>query len=128
MADGWTRAQPYLIGALFLAGGVNHFVSTAAYESIMPPYLPLHREAVIVSGIAEMAGGFGALIPATRPAAGWGLIALLIAIFPANLEMAIHHERFPALPAWGLYPRLPLQVLAILWVYGALIRRRPADG
>ena len=122
MANGWTRAQPYLIAALFVSAGINHFVNDRVYEAIMPDYLPMHHEAVVVSGIAEIAGGLGALVPQTRVAAGWGLIALLVAVFPANLDMAVHADKFPKIPAWGLWARLPLQFLAIAWVHGALVR------
>lgn len=92
------------------------------YESIMPPYLPAHRELVLISGLFEMLGGIGTLIPQTRKAAAWGLIALLIAVFPANVYMAVDTEKFGKLaPAWVLYARLPLQFLLIWWIYAACI-------
>jgi uncharacterized membrane protein len=75
------RAQPYIIGALFVAAGALHFKNPAMYESIVPPYLPARAELVAVSGFFEMLGGAGAAIAPTRRAAGIGLIALLVAVF-----------------------------------------------
>jgi uncharacterized membrane protein len=117
--------QPYLVGALFVVAGAMHFIVPGAYEQIVPPYLPAHRELVFVSGFFEVIGGVGDLLPATRKAAGWGLIALLVAVFPANLYMAVDAGAFSNLPAWALYARLPLQVVLIWWVWGACIKRRP---
>lgn len=89
----------------------------------MPPFLPAHREIVAVSGFFEMLGGLGVMLPLTRSAAGWGLIALLIAVFPANIYMALDTEKFGKLaPAWILYGRLPLQFVLIWWVWSATIR------
>ena len=83
----------------------------------MPPYLPWHYALVIVSGIAEIVLGIGLLIPQTSTYAAWGLILLLIAVFPANLHMAMNPDLFPTIPAFALWVRLPLQGLLILWAY-----------
>lgn len=92
------------------------------YEAIVPPFLPSHRALVLISGVFEMLGGIGVMLPQTRKAAGWGLIALLVAVFPANVYMAMDTEKFGLIaPAWLLYGRLPLQFLLIAWVYGACI-------
>jgi len=104
-----------------VAAGANHFVSPAPYLGMMPAEIPesLHAPLVMISGIAEMLGGLGLILPATRRLAAWGLIALYIAVFPANLNMAINgiplggHQ----LPAWALWGRLPLQLLLIAWAY-----------
>jgi uncharacterized membrane protein len=85
----------------------------------MPPYLPAHRDLVALSGAFEVLGGLGVLPRATRAAAGWGLMALLVAVYPANLHMALHPERFPSLPVVALYARLPLQFVFIAWAYWA---------
>jgi uncharacterized membrane protein len=106
--------------ALFFAvAGVNHFVSPKPYLAIMPPALPWQLALVYVSGAAEIAGGIAALFRRTRKVAAVGLIALLIAVFPANIYAALHGMDFrgAAVPAWLLWARLPLQALLIAWVY-----------
>ncbi len=113
-----------LISLLFIAGGVNHFRSPALYAEIMPPYLPFPLALVYLSGLAEIAGGVGVLHPKTRRAAGWGLLALLLAIFPANLYMATS-KIVPGdyqIPDALLWARLPLQFVLMFWVWSAAIR------
>ena len=106
-----------IFGLLFVAAGANHFLDTPFYMSIMPPYLPWHYALVIVSGIAEVLLGIGLLIPKFTRLSAWGIIALLIAISPANIHMATHPEIYPTIPAIALWLRLPLQFLLILWAY-----------
>jgi uncharacterized membrane protein len=109
-----------LLAAFFLASGVNHFVSPRFYRAIVPP--PLRDDAklvVDVSGVAEVLGGLGVLLPRTRRAAGAGLVALLVAVFPANVYMAREPERFRRFPRWALFARLPLQPLMIWWAWRA---------
>lgn len=112
------------LAAFFTTTGVLHFVIPRSYEAMMPPWLPAHREAVIVSGVAEIAGG-AALVPRpTRRFARWWLLALLVAVFPANVHMAVNPEQVSGLdldrvPRWALWARLPLQPLAMLWVWRA---------
>lgn len=116
------NVQPYLIGLIFIAAGALHFRNPQMYESIIPPFIPAHRELVLVSGFFEMLGGIGAMLPQTRKSAGWGLIALLVAVFPANIYMAVDTEKFGKLaPSWALYARLPLQGLLIWWIYRTCI-------
>lgn len=110
--------------ALFIVGGVAHFARPDAYTKIMPPYLPFHRELVLVSGFFEIAMGVALLIPKTSRLAAWGLIALLVAVFPANVFMYQHAEQFGISPTLLLL-RLPLQGLLILWAY-AYARRSPS--
>ena len=105
------------LAAFFVAAGSNHFVNPEFYVGIMPPYLPAHRELVYLSGFFEILGGLAVLVPGVRVLAGWGLIILLLAVYPANLHMALHPELFPDLPAFGLYARLPLQVPLVAWAY-----------
>ncbi|MEQ1646165.1 MAG: MauE/DoxX family redox-associated membrane protein, partial [Pyrinomonadaceae bacterium] len=102
-----------IFGVLFIAAGVNHFVDPEFYLSIMPPYLPWHNGLVIISGIAEIVLGVGLLIPQVSRYAAWGLIVLLIAVFPANLQMASHPELYPTIPPLVIWLRLPLQGLLV---------------
>lgn len=112
-----------LLGAFFIAGGVNHFINSRAYEAIVPPSLQSRaREVVQVSGVAEIAGGLGVLVPPLRRTSGMGLVALLVAVFPANLYMAREPERFKKIPRWVLYARLPLQPLMMVWAWRATRR------
>jgi len=110
-----------LLGVTFLVTGALHFLRPRAYEAIMPPWLPRHRELVYASGLAEIAGGAGLMTARRRPA-GWWLIATLVAVFPANVHMALHPERFPKVPGGrrALYARLPLQAAFIAWVRAAM--------
>ena len=110
------------LGLTFIAAGVLHFVRPRMYEAIMPDYLPAHRELVYASGVAEIAGGAGVLHPTTRRAAGWWLIATLVAIFPANVEMAVHAERFTQFRPAVLWARLPLQAVLIAWAWRTAAR------
>ena len=107
----------YLLGTLFVVAGINHFLNTAIYLSIMPPYLPWHLELVYVSGVAEAALGILLLIRRTAAWAAWGLIALCVAVFPANVHMAMHADLYPALPPLGWWLRLPAQGLLIAWAW-----------
>jgi uncharacterized membrane protein len=108
-----------LLAGLFVAAGVNHFVSPATYVAIVPPQLPAPRALVAISGVAEILGGIGILWRPTRRAAAAGLIALLLAVFPANIYAAAAGMEIGgrAVPTWLLWARLPLQPLLIAWVY-----------
>ena len=96
-----------------------HFIRPREYEAIMPDYLPAHRELVAASGVAEIAGGLATLHPRTRRLGGWWLVATLIAVFPANVNMAVHPERYRRIPRPLLYARLPVQGLFIAWALRA---------
>jgi uncharacterized membrane protein len=118
-----TRSQRAL-AAFFIGAGVNHFVTPRAYRAIVPPLLAGRAvELVEWSGAAEILGGAGVLIAPTRRAAGLGLVALLVAVFPANIHMARAHELFPRIPRWALYARLPLQPLMMWWAWRATRER-----
>jgi uncharacterized membrane protein len=109
-----------LLSAFFVSAGVNHFLIPRVYASIVPPGMQDNAERLVaISGVAEVAGGVGVLLPRTRRLAGLGLIALLAAVFPANLHMAREPERFPKIPRWALYARLPLQPLMMRWAWRA---------
>lgn len=115
-----------LLGLLFIAAGINHFWHTAFYVTIMPPWLPLHLELVYLSGAAEIALGGLLLFSRWQSLAGWGLIALCLAVFPANVHMALHPVMFPQFSPQGLWLRLPFQAVAIAWAWW--YTRRPAAG
>lgn len=107
----------FLLAALFLVAGVGHFRSPEPFMAIMPPQLPFPRELVLISGACEIAGGVGVLVPRTRKWAAWGLVALLVAVFPANVYAVFHGMSFgdAPLPKWMLWARLPLQLPLIWW-------------
>jgi uncharacterized membrane protein len=116
-----TRARAGL-GFTFLLAGTLHFLFPRPYLAIVPRYLPAHRALVYASAAAEMAGGAGVLHPRTARPAGWWLIATLLAIFPAIVEMAVHAERFPRFPRPLLWARLPLQGVLVAWVWRTAAR------
>jgi uncharacterized membrane protein len=109
-----------LLGAFFLAAGTLHFLKPKPYVAIVPDALPRKREIVYASGVAEIAGGAGVL--AGRRAAGWWLIATLVAVFPANVNMAVNADRFRRVPPALLWLRLPVQGLLIAWVWRVAVR------
>jgi uncharacterized membrane protein len=111
------RVLRWLLGILFVLAGANHVVHADFYMKIMPPYLPWHRELVALSGVAEIMLGALVLLPRCQVLAAWGLIALLIAVFPANLHMALHTELYPEFSPVILWARLPLQGVLIAWAY-----------
>ena len=121
LPEGTARAvSVVLLAAAFVGAGVLHLVRPRMFEAIVPPSLPAPRLLVWVSGVAEVAGGLGLLVPALRTWAGWGLAALLVAVFPANVYMARQSERFRRIaPRWALWARLPLQAVLIAWVLWA---------
>lgn len=122
------------LGLIFVVAGILHFLATDFYAAIVPPWLPAPELLVWISGLAEIAGGIGILTRKFRAAAAWGLIALLFAVFPANIQMVIDHHREGGSFLYGalLWLRLPLQFLLIYWVWregpGASGRwQKPAD-
>ena len=107
----------YLLAILFILSGVNHFLNQSFYVEIVPPYLPWHLLLVYLSGVLEIILGSLLLVPKFTRAAAWGMIALLIAVFPANIHMAINHDLFPEFSSATLWLRLPLQFVLIAWAY-----------
>ena len=99
----WRKLVLFGLAAFFINIGINHFVNPDFYLSIMPPAFPMHAEAVYVSGFFEVLGGICVLIPRLRKIAGWGLVALLVAVYPANIYMAITPEAFPCFTSHGFY-------------------------
>ncbi len=118
------RAIQKLAGPTFVIAGALHFVFPKVYRRIMPPYVPEPEAMVYASGVAEMAGGAGLMIRASRRWAGWWLIATLVAVFPANLHMALHPEEFKDVPGGpkALWARLPFQGVFVAWVVAAMRR------
>jgi uncharacterized membrane protein len=110
-----------LFGPVFIFAGIMHLVIPRPYESIVPDYLPARRALVYASGVAEIAGGMGVLHPRTRRLGSWWSIATLIAVFPANIHMALHADRYRMIPGGrpSLIARLPLQALVIAWAWTA---------
>ena len=111
------RIALFALSAFFLFAGSQHFTNPGFFTAIVPPALPDPLLIVYVSGLFEIAGGVGVLIPRVRSLAGLGLIALLIAVFPANLYMAMNPELFPDFSRTQLYIRLPFQFLFIAWAW-----------
>ncbi len=119
-----------ILAAFFTAAGANHFISPATYLPMMPGFLPWSLALIYLSGIAEMVGGIGLLFPKWRVLAGWWLIALLVAVFPANIHMLTNDVPLVSLhlPRWVLWVRLPLQPVFIAMVYlAAIARRKPLN-
>ncbi len=115
----------WLLAGLFVIAGLGHLLMPGPYLAIMPPALPWPAALVALSGVAEILGGVGICFPSTRVAAGWGLIALLVAVFPANLRAISTGMTIGSyvVPVWMLWARLPLQALLIAWVYLTCLRR-----
>lgn len=107
----------YLMAAIYILAGLNHFRVPRMYIKIIPPQLPNPKLLNALSGAAELLCGIGLCIPALSSNAAWGTIAVLVAVFPANIYMAANHKASFGLPKWALLLRLPLQLLLILWAF-----------
>jgi uncharacterized membrane protein len=118
-ADATVAAVRRLFGPFFVGSGILHFLIPRTYEAIVPDYLPAKRELVYASGVAEIAGGAALLHPRTRRAGAWWSIATLVAVFPANLHMALNPGRYEQIPRVALWLRLPFQALFIAWATAA---------
>jgi uncharacterized membrane protein len=111
-----------ILGGFFLLAGLLHFLRPRTYESIMPDELPAHRELVYASGVAEMLGGAGVLSGRTARPAGLWLVATMLGVFPANVNMAVRAERYRRIPEPLLWARLPVQGLILYWIWRVAIR------
>ncbi|HEV7858249.1 MAG TPA: DoxX family membrane protein [Pyrinomonadaceae bacterium] len=107
----------YVLGVFFALAGLNHFINPVFYLKIMPPYLPWHAFLVYLSGFFEVVFGILVLLPEYTRIGAWGIIAVLIAVTPANLHMAQHPQFYADIPPWALWLRLPLQLVLIAWAY-----------
>ncbi len=118
-----------LVAVLFVAVGVRHFTHPDFFIAIVPPYLPAPAALVYVSGFFEILGGIGVLVPATRKWAGYGLLALLVAVYPANIHMALNPDQFPDMTPTALWVRMPFQFVfaALVW-FGACSPKSAARG
>jgi uncharacterized membrane protein len=114
----------WLLTVFFVAAGIGHFLRPAFYEVMIPPYLPAAHLLVIISGAAEIVLGILLVVPRFSRLAAWGIIALLIAVSPANIHMALHPTLFPGFRPVALLIRLPLQLVLIGWAF--VYTRRPA--
>ena len=123
------RSLRALLAALFITAGTRHLTDPGLFMPMMPPRLPAPELLVALSGVAELALGIGLFVPALRRAAGWGLLALLVAVFQANIYAAQHGINLRGLdmPGWALWARLPVQGLLAWWVWWAMFDP-PAPG
>lgn len=115
----------YIIAGAFLIMGILHFLKPKFFVQIMPDYIPWHLAMVYISGVAEVLGAIGILVPQTQTLAAWGLILLLVTVFPANINMAVTSIKKSGLGSWYsmlLLLRLPLQFVIMYWVYWACLR------
>ncbi|MEA3211101.1 MAG: hypothetical protein QOE70_4158 [Chthoniobacter sp.] len=112
----------WIMALFFVAAGANHLLAPKFYLELMPAWLPWHQGLIFASGFAEILLGVSVLLPRLRGIAGWGLIALLIAIFPANIHAALHG--FRSVPGWILWARLPFQLVLIAWVYWCCLGKK----
>ena len=112
-----TTLTRVVFGGLFVVAGLNHFRNPGFYVGIVPPYLPWPLALVYISGVAEIVLGALLLFPTWTVMAAWGLIALLIAVFPANVHMATQPELYPSISPSALLLRLPIQGVLVAWAY-----------
>ena len=121
----WSRIISLLCLSIFFCFiGFDHFVSPTFYLNIMPQEWPLKLEAVYISGLFEIIGGISILFSKLRKFAGWGLIVLLIAVYPANIHMAVNYHLFPDISLAMLYFRLALQFVFVYWVFSVTLSKR----
>lgn len=123
----WRTVSLILLAAFFVLAGMNHFLNPQPYLAMIPPSLPFPGAANAISGAAEILGGIAILIPRLRRAAGWGLIVLLIAVFPANIYVALYGWERVQIPAWVLWARLPLQFALVAWVYFSCLSKHKTN-
>jgi uncharacterized membrane protein len=107
----------WLLAIVFIAAGINHFISPAFYLKMMPPALPAHLFLIYLSGFFQIALGVALLIPHFTRLAAWGVIWVLIAVYPANIYMAMNTDLFPEFNPALVYLRLPLQFVMIAWAF-----------
>ncbi|MES2533551.1 MAG: hypothetical protein V4636_21075 [Pseudomonadota bacterium] len=121
----WRIAGLVFVFLWFALGGVAHFAFTEAEMRIVPPFVPWPRAVVLISGAAELLGAAGLLWPATRRAAGIGLLLLTLAVTPANVQMLLQADQFASVPYWALVARLPLQVVLLVLIAWSTAVFRP---
>ena len=115
-----SHTKKFLLGLqslLYIAAGLNHFINPDFYLRMMPPYLPWPTFLHLTAGALEVLGGALLLFPPLRHWAAWGLVLLLLAVYPANLHVAFNHHLYPEIPLLFHWIRLPLQFLLIAWAW-----------
>ncbi|HAD96054.1 MAG TPA: DoxX family protein [Cryomorphaceae bacterium] len=105
----------YIMSLLYIAAGITHFSIPRIYQRIVPPFIPWPKAVVLGSGVAEIVLGASLWFPQLRPAAAWGIMILLILVFPANIYQLVEHKARLGLPTWLLILRLPMQLILIYW-------------
>lgn len=118
----WPGCSIFLQSLVYLGSGVNHFVNRGGYRQIMPDHYAHPEALVLLTGGAEILGGVGLLVPATRPAAGYSLALMLVCFLDVHVFMLQHAARFSSIPRWALWARLPFQALLIAWAIAAARR------
>ena len=114
----WVKlASLILMSFFYVSAGIRHFTAPDFYLRMMPPYIPFHEAMVVISGVAEIVLGAALLVPQMRVYAAWGVITLLIAVFPANIHAAWANVQIAAFPLWANWARLPLQAVLIAWAW-----------
>ena len=115
--DRFRAPARWLMALSYVSVGISHFTQPETFVAIMPPYLPAHHELVLLSGVFEILGGIGVLVPRTRRFAGWGILALLVAVYPANIHMLVNDIYLPGMEPNRLllWLRMPLQLGFALW-------------
>ena len=109
--------SPYFMGCMYIIAGLVHFWKPKAYSKIMPKWLPFHKELVFLSGVFEVLFGILVLIPSTQSIGAWGLIATLIGVFPANINMLVTNDSQKWWVTAILWLRLPIQFWLIYWAW-----------
>ncbi|HEX6982048.1 MAG TPA: hypothetical protein VF181_04750 [Balneolaceae bacterium] len=119
------ETHKYLLTTIFITAGIFHFIKPQVFAGIIPDFIPYHLTLVYISGVAEILGGIGILWHQTEAIAAWGLIILLIAVFPANINMAVEAVQKLGYASWysvATILRLPLQFVLIYWIYWACLK------
>jgi uncharacterized membrane protein len=121
------RTLRQLVGPFFVIAGVLHFVIPKTYKRIVPPWIPAPEAMVYASGVAEIAGGVGMMVPARRRIAGWWLIATMLGVMPVHLHMATHPDDYSEVPggAPALWARVPFQGVFVAWILDAMRSETP---
>lgn len=107
----------FIMALFYVGAGVYHFMRPQFYQKIMPPWLPYHLSLIYISGAAEIILGALLFFPQTRVVAAWGIIVLLVAVFPANVQMLLNFIRIHHPYTWAAALRLPLQLILIWWAW-----------
>ncbi|TLD71858.1 DoxX family membrane protein [Phragmitibacter flavus] len=119
----WRRIFRWLLAVFFVVAGVNHFLNPAPYLAMMPKYLPWPEFLHLMAGVVEVVAGVAVLIPRLRRLAGWGMMAILVAVFPANVQIAMFGWPGYDIPNWVLWARLPFQLVFMVWVWWTCLAR-----